>query len=522
MSHSSTISFPVRLTPAETRLVRQGTVYEPSFTRFLWEKKVNRMYLGIGLAGMIAQFIVFKRLYPFGDFFSDSYSYLYAAYANLDVSIWPIGYSKFLWAFHHLTYSDTALVGFQYLFLELSALYLFFTVLYFYAPGRSTAAALFIFLIFNPISAYLSNYINSDPLFAAVSICWFTQLIWILHRPRLYQVFTQGVLLFIAFTIRNNAYIYPFIAVIAFILSRQRLWIKITGSFLGPLLILPFILHTREAAKQLTGTAQFSLFTGWQLANNALYMYGDITVDSAELPTPATREVNALAKQLYSRVVPQFHEGLAEYTGNFFIRQPESPLKQYIHRHYRIPDYSSEVLAWGKVSPVYADFGSYLIKKHPWEFIRYYMLLNAKNYFLPPLEKLQVYNLGSDEVDDIAQSWFHYKTTRVRSVSRQAQGTILYLFPSLFLLANLIFIGYLGWFLVTGGIKKASPYFNRSLLLTASFLALNFGFCVFATIIVFRYEVFPMICCVVFDLLLVDWMDKAARQKPPDKQIAKP
>src|SRR6266540_7479840 len=87
---------------------------EPSFFRFIWQEKRNRAFVWIMLAGTIVQFVIFKIMYPFADFFSDSYSYIFAAYANLDVSIWPIGYSKFFRVFHFVTHSDSALITFQY------------------------------------------------------------------------------------------------------------------------------------------------------------------------------------------------------------------------------------------------------------------------------------------------------------------------------------------------------------------------------------------------------------------------
>src|SRR5882757_2231359 len=108
-----------------------------SFIDFIIKNPRNRTFLLIALGGTVLQFIIFKILYPFPDFFSDSYSYIYAAQANLDVSIWPIGYSKFLAAFHMLTHSDTALIAFQYFFYELSALYFFFSLLYFYKPVKA-------------------------------------------------------------------------------------------------------------------------------------------------------------------------------------------------------------------------------------------------------------------------------------------------------------------------------------------------------------------------------------------------
>jgi len=119
-----------------------------SFLRSIVQIRDHRKYLFLGLGVSIVSFILFKLLYPYPDFFSDSYSYLEAAYFNQDIAIWPIGYSKFLWAFHYLTHSDTAFVAFQYFFLQISALYLFFSILYLYQPSEVTKKLLFAFLFF--------------------------------------------------------------------------------------------------------------------------------------------------------------------------------------------------------------------------------------------------------------------------------------------------------------------------------------------------------------------------------------
>lgn len=485
-----------------------------SFKVFLFVEKRNRQLLILSGIAILVQFIIFKFLYPYADFFSDSYSYLYAASANLNVSIWPIGYSKFLRAFHELTHSDTALVAFQYFFLELSSLYLFFTVLYFYNPGRAVRNILFIFLFLNPLFLYLSNYVNSDPLFASLSLIWLTELIWILNRSRIYHIFTQAIFLFLAFTVRNNAYYYPFIAILVFILTRQKWWFKLAGSLLGLALIIPFILRTRTVAKQMTGTAQFSLFTGWQLANNALYMYGHINSDTMLLPSLGSRELDRITRKFYSTVPPDFSDILSDYVANYFIRQPESPLKKYYYSHYKYKDQYTSVVNWGKASVVYGEWASSLIKQHPAAFVRYFMLLNTKNYLLPPLEKLEIYNLGQDDVENIAQDWFDYKSPEVNSISKELQGKILFLYPYLFCLLNFYFLITLCWFIFKRKYSTPNSSVNDLLLLSVCFWLANFAFCIGTTILVFRYEVFPMIVCLVSSSLLFQWMD----EKIPEKE----
>lgn len=248
-----------------------------TFPSFVLSKD-NRLYLVVAVVAAIIQIILFKLCYPYADFFSDSYSYIYAAATGTDVNIWPVGYSKFLWFFRQETTSDTALVAFQYLFLQAVTLYFFFTLLYFYAPSRPTANIIFGCLFFNPLMLYLSNYISSDALFLALSLLWVTQLCWMIHAPRIRQVFVQAFLIIALFTLRYNAMFYPLISALVFLLSRRPLVWKLTGIALPLVFIFLFVQHTRKVADVMTGTPQFSIFGGWQLANNALYMYPHITV----------------------------------------------------------------------------------------------------------------------------------------------------------------------------------------------------------------------------------------------------
>lgn len=477
-----------------------------SFTDFILRDRINRKYLFIALGGTILQFIIFKLLYPYADFFSDSYSYLYGAYANLDVNIWPIGYSKFLRIFHFISHSDTALVGFQYFLYSLSSLYFFFSIIYFYNPVIANKITLFIFLFFNPLFLYVNNYINSDPIFLSLSLLWFTQLLWIIHRPKSYQIFTHAILLFLCFTIRNNAYYYPLISGIVFYLSKQNIKVKIIGFLLPFILIIPFITHTRNVAFQMTGTKQFSLFTGWQLANNALYTYE--YVDTIKQLSPQVQELDTLSIQFFRAIPTEYlHNNLLKDEGNFFIRASYSPLKEYLTTHYSLNNDYEILVAWGKASAVFSEYGNYLIKNNPRAYLWQFMIPNMRNYFIPYMEKLQIYNQGSNKVSPIAQHWFNYKSPNIHVVSKDVQGYILYIFPAVFLLVNIYFLVGIIYFLYHKRQTLAKTTFNNSLILATSFQIANFAFCVFATIVVLRYQVFPMIICTTFSLLIAEWID---------------
>lgn len=478
---------------------------EKSFNFYLYSE--NKIYSLLIIFLVLVQFILFKLLYPFPDFFSDSYSYINAANEHLDVNIWPIGYSKFLLVFHWFTHSGLALNLFQYLFMELAALYFYHTIVYFFPTGRHTRAILCLFLFFNPLNLYLANYVTSDAIFIALSLIWITEMIWIVYRPRPYHIFLQAVVFFIAFTFRYNAMYYPLIAAAALLLSKQSIWYKLAGIVTGPLLIIPFILFTASAAKKMTGTAQFPpILGGWQWGNNALYMRGFIEEDSTAFPSPETAFLDRIARAYFSQPTrPQ--DQLSSYVANFFIRQPEAPLKQYMDIRFKHPGGSHSTAEWGRVAPVFGQYGLFLIKRHPLAYARYYLLVNSKNYLLPPLEKLEVYNLGSDEIWPIAAYWFDYPSVKIKVFSHGFQGILLFMYTALFAVLNLYYLICFGMFLRKQRVKKAEKHFKYTILLVSSFLLLNFGFSVFANIIVIRYQVFPMIILLTFTMLLTDYLE---------------
>src|SRR2546430_996910 len=136
VKHTATASaaFP---TSADNFVAGRGATTLPSFFEFIFKNKTNKEYFLIALFGCIAEIILFKILYPFPDFISDSYSYIDTNLYHMDVNLWPIGYSQFLWLVHTITPSHTFLVVFQYFLLELSLMYFFFSILYLYSLNKN-------------------------------------------------------------------------------------------------------------------------------------------------------------------------------------------------------------------------------------------------------------------------------------------------------------------------------------------------------------------------------------------------
>jgi hypothetical protein len=155
-----------------------------SFRDFLFKDKRNRTILILAAVAMVIQWGVFKYFYPFASFIhGDSFSYIYAADRNLSINKYLIGYSKFLRLFSVFSTSDTALVTFQYISIQCSALLLLFSLFYFHKPYRIAQYILICLMVLNPLFLHLANLISSDCIFVAISFTWFSLLLWIIHKP---------------------------------------------------------------------------------------------------------------------------------------------------------------------------------------------------------------------------------------------------------------------------------------------------------------------------------------------------
>jgi hypothetical protein len=459
--------------------------------------------LTIGL--LILEWILFKLAYPFPDLMADSYSYLTAAILHRDINIWPIGYSKFLWLFHSMTHSATALVSFQFFALGLASLYFYCQLRRYFHFGSDTSIVLYVFLFCNPLLFYLSNLLASDSIFAALTILWFAELLrFLFGPPSFWRLWPQALLIGMAYTFRYTAIYYPIITAGVMIWSKNKLSLKLTGSLLFLVFFIPFIIFSRHAGKILTGgVPTYSILSGWQLGNNAMEMRGQITVDTAKLPSPACVELDKISQAYFANKDPRFKTYLDSYNWNYFIVEWDGPLKTYMLRTYG----DASIRSWALSGITFSEYGKYIMRTYPLAYYRYHILPNVKFYFIPPLQDLEIYNTGSDSVSDAMHQWFEYPSRRIRVVSKTLQGSILAIFPFIFLALNIAFLAIYLLYIVRRRkhlIAPNSTEFNSSCMVVASFLLLNALFSIIANRACLRYEFFPMMLFLIFSALLLE------------------
>lgn len=499
-------------------ILQNGPVSEQSFTQFLFQNRRNRIILYLAATAIVIQFVLFKYLYPFANYIhGDSFTYLRAAEHNSTIEFYPIGYSKFLRLISVFAKPDIVLTSLQYLMIQCSILFLLFTVFYFCKAGKVTQALLFCFMICNSLFLHLGNMVSSDGLFLALSMTWFALLIWIIYNPSNKIICWHAVVLFLAFTVRYNALIYPFIAVLAFGLSNLSLRKKVAGVGLSLILIIWFVGLTMFQYKNLTGYWQFSPFSGWQWANNAMNAYRE--VDSADRK-PVPLQFRALDNRI--RIFFDTHRtlGLAGATPAYMWTR-RFPLMQYRDSLFENNPAATDLKTWASLGPLYSSYGKYIVKKYPMHFLQYFIGPNASKYFVPPLEYLENYNAGYPVVPESAVNWFGYANNQVKTRTETGNVWTLQYYPFLVSIINMIlFLMLLSYLALKGW--KYNPTFNKIILLAGFFWLAYAAFNIFAAPTVLRYQAFPASLSATFALLLIDWMGRLTQHLKLQSQQQKP
>jgi len=487
----------------------------PFLVDYLWKKTSNRAWWLVGLAIFLIEFLIFKFRYPFANYMPDSYSYLEAASSNTDINTWPVAYSKFLRLISVFTHSDKIVVAFQYLVIQCSALLFLFSLLYWLKPGRGVRLLLLLFFILEPVPLYVANYISADAVFIGLSLLWLTTLVWIIYKPQPWMAVLHAILLLACFTLRYNAIYYPFIAALAFLLSRQSWKLKIAGFALSIGLVLASFLFTSQKMKDTTGQWQFSAFGGWQLANNALYMYehipaaerGPIPARFAQLETMVRQHMDTLKKVKFT------HEDTVN--SFFYLWSGRGPLIQYLDRQYKKDSTTPYFKRWASEGPLYGAYALYLIKKYPLQFAENFLWPNAIKYAVPPTEFLGTYNMGGDSVRKLAKDWFNYRSRKVQQHDKRKKDNIAATewFPILGPIANILLVMGIIGVIFLGAVRWKEYGLAQLLAIILAFWLLNGAFSIVASPVVLRYQVFPLFVAFAIGTILIERIYRMAREE---------
>lgn len=497
-------------------------LFPSGFYKSIWRDIECRILLILSMLVAGALLFVIIKLYPFPNFLPDSYSYIDAAFNNVSINMWPVGYSKFLRLISVFNRSDTGLVIVQYSLLQLAILFFLFSIRYLLQPSKWTRIVLFILLIVNPLWLYIANFVSSDALFATFSLLWLTSLFWLIYRPTGKMWIFHALVLGFVFSVRYNALYYPFISFLVVLLAKGTIKEKL---FRLAIVIIPvgwFLLYTTLTFKDRLGIATFSPFGGWQMASNALFMYAHVPPANRKPVLKQFARIHTITVK-HMDSLSRLKQRPDQELGIYYLWDDKAPLKLYMADKYKRDSTTHYLKRWASVSNFYGQYGTWLIKQHPGAFLRYYIWPNFINYYSPPTEFLGIYNMGSDTVDPGAISWFGYKSNKVHHFSKNKNIIVTQFFPLLLAMINVIFFfGFIG-FVILGGFSKVNPYYRKVLLIMLLIWLSNLAFSVFASPIVLRYQAFPFIFTLAFACLLLEFVIRQSMQESkPAKEDPEP
>lgn len=472
--------------------------------------KVLLQYLIIGV--VLLQFCFFKFFYPNISFIhGDSFSYISAAYHNLSINTYPIGYSRFLRFVSVFNKSDMFLAVVQYILIQCASLIFIYHIILYFRPSRTTAWVLVGISTLNPLYLYLANLVSSDGFFLSISLLWLTILLKLLYQPSKSIVVVHAIIVFLAFITRYNALLYPLLSLIVILISKLRTIHKLQATTLVTLVCFSFVVFTSIKYKRLTGHFQFSPFSGWQLANNAMYAYRYVRAED-RIPVPKRFEaINRFVTEYYdtTRNLDRFPEEGA-LASTFYMWSKGMPLMKYRDSLFSADPEASELKKWASMSPLYKSFGLYIIKNYPTLYLRKFIWPNANKYYAPPVEFLEYYNSNKDTIPLIARAWFGYSIDKVKVRMKDKRVYVLSFYPYLVGIVNVLMLCCLVYYILLRG-WKYFEYYNPGLFAGMILWISNAVFTVIASSAALRFQTFPIVTTLTFVIIIIDWMIKVMR-----------
>ncbi|BAV07734.1 hypothetical protein SAMN05421788_10386 [Filimonas lacunae] len=447
----------------------------------------------VAILAMVVVFVVYKIIYPFPDFMPDSYFYMGMAKDKYQLvpHIWPVGYAWFLRTLHFFSSGHYVYVVVQYLFLQLFSLHFLATLFKVFNPPRRIKITMLAFLVFNPMYLYLANLIASDAVFIALTVAWLHILVLMVTKPQWWHFLAQVLLLTYLMILRLQALYYPVLLLIALFFTRYTFIAK-AATVVGVAFLMGwFVTATKQANEKALGIRIFNGFSGYQLANNAMYMYPYIQHDTNVFAHTPQAEIDRHVRE-YNDTAYRNRAYITPFDGPGLILTFDGPLKYHekVTLHLRNPD-KSGLWCYHKAGEDMALYGRKLIVEHPIAYARYYLLPNVINYLLPMEEQFWKYNEGHDYVWLVAQQWFGLQNG-VYCYWLFGSHYVAQVFKCFFLWLNGMLLGLGIVVLSSRAYKRLQVCQGKVLLVLSVAFVLNALFSILASPVMFRYQVYAM------------------------------
>jgi hypothetical protein len=274
------------------------------------------------------------------------------------------------------------------------------------------------------------------------------------------------------------------------------------------MLFVGFIIYTGDQNARLIGQSEFSPFSGWQIAANALIMYRHVPDRSADKPALSLQPLHQVVLHqldLINAAGPFQDRDLR----TFYMWKELSPLRIYMTQRFLHDSITDNLVKWASMGRLYKDYGTYLVKKHPLEFARYYVIQGIDWFVVSDLDFTSTFEGGGYPVSKEGKEWFGYSSTWLPCTS----GRIFPIraFPTIVLILNLLMVLTTFGFFAFRHHRNMDPEIVRTVSLAACVWVLKFLFIIVSAPMVLRYAIPIMIFDIAFGLSLAEYIYRADR-----------
>jgi len=204
--------------------------------------------------------------------------------------------------------------------------------------------------------------------------------------------------------------------------------------------------------------------------------------------------------------------------GSYYLLDNRSPLQVYMTEHWAKDSSTKYSDRWGLTAKLYANYGHYLIEKHPALFIKYYLWPNLAKYYVPSIGSLGTYNEGKDTVTPIEVRWFGWKNNKALAYFENREISIAAYFQLATAFITLIFLLSIISFIGLGGLKSWSSYGKRALRWLIIVWIGNMMVGIWTAPIELSHQIFPMIVNISFIFVFASSLIQQYRLENTDLQ----
>ncbi|MDR2009044.1 MAG: hypothetical protein LBQ22_01000 [Bacteroidales bacterium] len=393
--------------PSKKNKTKTSLRFSFDFIKFL-VKKEQLIDWGIILILCVAGYILLKMFYPYPLAVSDSLGYIHAAEQDKFYFYRPFGYSYFLQIIHAISPDVHAVFIAQMIVYFLSTSIFAFTVKYFVKPKSKIVWYLMLLtLVLSPMGFRLANSILSDLLYGGIVYLLLASFLFIILRKNWFALIVFTLLLFSSLHVRYSSMAFPVVfAALFFMVKGPVRWVGIACMFFVSAL---FYNQVKSFMKETTKFDQFSTgFDGWQIANNALHVVPYIDLKPEDIKDNEVRELHEFVLMHTDSIKKATEDG--KKVTAMFLWDKDLPLKMFLTKKIQETKrpYTNLWIRLG--SRTFNDYGWLIVKKYPFKFMRYYLLLNAKGIvyttnsgtikneeMISPSKATSWYNIPEDE-----------------------------------------------------------------------------------------------------------------------------